>query len=277
VVPALLEQVGAADGEGERGVIASITIHNWTIYVAYVSGPVNVTGPIEGSDRMGLVFDVGGESVAIEPEAVVIAGFTGRDREAVEAHLDELRDLGVPTPDSVPCFYLAPGSAAVQSDRLVTVGSETSGEAEVVLVFDGDDVLLTLGSDHTDRAAEAVDIALSKRVCPKILARDAWPFAAVEDRLDRLVLTSWIDHETETAYQHGLLGELMDLRELSDTVPYSARPDRVVLFTGTLAAIGGIRPSTRFRARLDDPEAERSIELDYRIDVLDVLHTDGGR
>ena len=225
---------------------------------------------------MSLVFDVNGEAWSLDPAAVVIAGFTGRDRKAVEAHLVELRELGVPTPDTVPAFYSAPGPAAVQADRISTVRPETSGEAEVVMVFDGPEVLLTLGSDHTDRAAEAVDIALSKLVCPKPIATRAWPLRQLEDRLDQLVLTSWIvEGGIETEYQSGTLGDLMDLGELSERVPFAERPDRFVLFTGTMPAIGGIRPSSRFRARLDDPGTGRSIELAYDVEVLDVLRAEG--
>jgi hypothetical protein len=225
---------------------------------------------------MRLTWDLAGDRIELEPEALVIAGFTGRDRESVEAHLHELRALGVPTPDSVPAFYPAPGSLASQADRLTAVHADTSGEAEAVLIFDADDVYLTLGSDHTDRAAESADIALSKLVCPKLVAASAWPLREVETHLDDLELTSWIVEDgDEVVYQRGLLGELMDLRELVAEVPFSRRPTCFLMFTGTLAAIGGIRASTRFRARLDDPSLGRSIDLRYEIEVLDVLSGDG--
>ena len=224
---------------------------------------------------MSLTFDVPGGTVDIDPTAVVIAGFTGRDRAAVEEHLAELQELGVPTPDTVPSFYLATGAAAVQQPRLPVVGAETSGEAEAVLVFDGDDVYLTLGSDHTDRAAEAIDIALSKIACPKPLATSAWRLDKVADHADDLEVRSWIsDGETgggETLYQHGRLGEVMGFEDLLAATPFTARPEKFVLFTGTLPALGGIRPAGRFRASLDDPVTGRSIALDYHVDVLDVL------
>ena len=221
---------------------------------------------------MRLAFTLDGASVEIDPTAVVIAGFTGRDRDAVEHHLAELAELGVPTPGTIPSFYLATGAAAVQQPRLPVVGADTSGEAEAVLVFDGNDAYLTLGSDHTDRAAEAIDIALSKIACPKPLATGAWRFGEVANHADELQVRSWISSGgEETLYQQGRLGELMDLDELIDATPFAARPDRFVLFTGTFGAIGGIRPADRFRAALDDPVTGRSITLDYHVDVLDVL------
>ena len=180
---------------------------------------------------MRLAFTVDGASVEIDPTAVVIAGFTGRDRDAVEHHLAELAELGVPTPGTVPSFYLATGAAAVQQPRLPVVGADTSGEAEAVLIFDGVDAYLTLGSDHADRAAEAIDIALSKIACPKPLATGAWRLDEVANHADELEVRSWISSGgEETLYQQGRLGELMALDELIDATPFAARPDRFVLF-----------------------------------------------
>ena len=221
---------------------------------------------------MSLSFTLDGGSVEIDPTAVVIAGFTGRDRDAVQHHLVELAELGVPTPDTVPSFYLTPGTSAVQQPRLSMVSAETSGEAEAVLVFDGDDAYLTLGSDHTDRAAEAIDIPLSKLACPKPLATEAWRLEEVAGHADDLTVRSWITTDgTETLYQQGRLAELMDLEDLLEATPFADRPERLVLFTGTFGAIGGIRPAERFRAVLEDPVRGRTIALDYRIDVLNVL------
>lgn len=221
---------------------------------------------------MSLVFDVMGQSVEVEPEATVIAGFTGRDRASVESHLLELRELGVPTPASVPCFYLAPGSWVVQGPSLTAVHDNTSGEAEMVLIFDRGVTYVTLGSDHTDRQGEAIDIPLSKLACEKIVASTAWRLDDVADRLDGVEITSWIVEDgRETIYQQGRLGELMSVADLLDATPFTTRPSCFVLFTGTLPAIGGIRPSASFRAELRDPGDGRSIELTYRINTLDVL------
>ncbi len=228
---------------------------------------------------MSLSFAVSGATVEFEPTAVVIAGFTGRDRAAVQEHLAELAELGVPTPDTVPSFYVTPGTSATQRSTLAAVSPQTSGEAEAVLLFDGHDAYLTLGSDHTDRAAEAIDIALSKLACPKPLANEAWRLEEVADHADDLVVRSWIVEDGtrggEILYQQGHLSELMSFDDLLGATPFTARPDRFAFFTGTFPAIGGIRPAGRFRASLDDPVTGRTITFGYRIDVLDVLRSGG--
>lgn len=225
---------------------------------------------------MSLVFQTQGANIEVDPEAVVIAGFTGRNRSEALAHIAELAELGVPTPRSIPSFYAVPGSAATQQPLLQVPGAQTSGEAEAVLIFDEGSTFLTLGSDHTDRVAEALDIALSKIACPKPIARSAWPLAEVSSHLDELELRSWIvEGGEEVVYQQGRLDELMPFEDLLDAAPFAERPNRFVMFTGTLPAIGGIRPSRRFRASLNDPVAGRSISLCYDVETLNVLSSPG--
>lgn len=221
-----------------------------------------------------LTFDVEGVSTTVAAEAVVIAGFTGKDQDAVRAHLAELAELGVPTPVSTPCYYQAPPSALCQTPLITVVEPNTSGEAECVLIADGDARWITLGSDHTDRAAESIDIPLSKVVTQKPLATAAWPLADVAGHLGRIELRSWISDgagQPETLYQDGTLGEFLPVDELLAGAPFARQPVRVALFGGTLAAIGGIRPAAHFRAELFDPVRDRKIELAYTTVVANYL------
>lgn len=215
-------------------------------------------------------FEVDGRaSVVVEPAAVVVAGFTGRNRASVDAHIDELRAAGVPVPETVPTFYPAPPSLLTQEARITVVGPHTSGEAEVALFWVGEVGYVTVASDHTDRAAETLDIALSKRVCAKPIARVAWPLASVRDRWDELVLESWIEEGgVRTLYQSGRVGEILEPGEILAAMPSQFRPFEYVLLTGTLPAIGGVRPSRRFEARLTRPDGE-SMCVSYEVDALD--------
>jgi hypothetical protein len=43
------------------------------------------------------------------------------------------------------------------------------------------------------------------------------------------------------------------------------------MFCGTLGAIGGIRPASRFEMELEDPVLERTLRHAYAIDVLPVV------
>ncbi len=219
-----------------------------------------------------MIFTVDGDPIEVEPEVVIVAGFTGRDRASVGAHVDELRAQGVPTPGRVPTFYEVAPDQLTHDGEIIVVGGATSGEAEIAIVTCGDRRLVTLASDHTDREAESVDIELSKRVCPKPLARDAWDYAGVADRWDELELAAWIEDDgARQPYQAGSAADFLRVDEIEAAVPFRRRPGCWVLLMGTLPVIGPIRPSRRFAARLHDPGARRSIELDYTIRFTDHL------
>jgi hypothetical protein len=208
------------------------------------------------------------DAVAVELEAVIVAGFTGRDAAATSAHLDELAEIGVPVPATVPSFYPVPSHLLVADGEVTVTHAETSGEIEIVLVVDRHRIYVTVGSDHTDRRAETKDLALSKLACPKVIADQGWMLDEVRDHWDRLELRSWADGRL---YQEGTTAALLAPEELLGQVPFNERPDTFVLFAGTLPAIGGIRASRRFAGELHDPVRRRSIGFSYDIRLLDVL------
>ena len=212
---------------------------------------------------------IGGAERVFAPAALVVIGYAGRDRAAVEHHIDELAALGVPRPARIPLFIVFPPSLISQKPSIEVAGSNTSGEAEIVVVADGDEAFVTLGSDHTDRTLETVDIVASKGVCPKPVAREAWPAADVDGRWDDLVLRSRIDGDAP--YQDGSAATNLHPLELVAAIPWAGpRPGCFVAFTGTVPVIGGIRPSTGFRAELDGPGLP-PIELSYRVETVPEL------
>ena len=203
------------------------------------------------------------------PEALVVIGYAGRDRAAVEAHIDELASLGVPRPASIPLFMVFPPWLIVQAPSIAVAGSQTSGEAEIVVVVDGDEAFVTVGSDHTDRALEAVDIVASKGVCPKPLATAGWAASALEGRWDDLALRSRIDGGV--MYQDGSAAANMPPMELVAAIPWAGHAPRCfVAFTGTVPVIGDIRPSASFRAELAGPGLA-PVDLSYRVGAVPQL------
>src|ERR1700682_120487 len=81
----------------------------------------------------------------------VIAGWTGRDAEAVEKHIKELEALGVKRPATTPIFYRV-GAAWLTFDPSIEVlGDKSSGEVEFVLLHSQGTLWVGTGSDHTDR------------------------------------------------------------------------------------------------------------------------------
>jgi hypothetical protein len=153
------------------------------------------------------------------------------------------------------------------------LGQDSSGEVEPVVVATADGLWIGIGSDHTDRKAEAAGIALSKQLCGKPIGRQLWFYADVEGHWDDLVLRSWAAIDgTRVLYQESAVSSLRTPRDLirkfasADTLPPG-----MLMFCGTPGAIGGIRPAARFEMELHDPVLNRSLTHAYDVEVLPVI------
>jgi hypothetical protein len=213
------------------------------------------------------------DRVGVEIGSLIIAGWAGRDAAAIEHHIEELAALGVPRPSTTPLYYRVAAQTLTQSSRLVVLGPDSSGEVEPVLVAMADGLWIGIGSDHTDRKAEATGIALSKQLCGKPVGTELWSYADVEGHWDELVIRSWATINGERVlYQDSPISALRTPRDLirkqagTDMLPAGA-----LMFCGTPGAIGGIRPATRFEMELRDPVLDRSLTHGYDIAVLPVV------
>ena len=216
---------------------------------------------------MTLTFETRDGPVEVAPGRCIVAGWTGRDAAKVQHHIDELAAIGVAPPSRTPLPYEVAPSLLTQDERIDCVGAETSGEAEPAIVFAGGRRYLTLASDHTDRALETHSVALSKQICAKPIAREAWPLDPLIERAEALRLASWIEEDGAwVPYQEGTLAAMLPLADIVAASGLDGSSDAVLL-CGTLPAIGGVRAAPAMRMRLEDPDGG-AIELAYRTRVL---------
>lgn len=210
-----------------------------------------------------------GNMLAVAVSDLVVGGWSGRDREAVQHHIDELKALGVAPPSETPLFYRSAVNVLIQENAIQVVGAETSGEVEAVLVASDEGLWVTVGSDHTDRAAEAYSVAASKQMCPKVLAREAWPLEALLDHWDEIKMRAYavIDGE-EVLYQEGTLAAMHRPETMMEKFAGGELAPGTVMMLGTFAAIGGIRPAARFTMEIEDPVRGAAISHTYEIHTL---------
>jgi hypothetical protein len=213
------------------------------------------------------------EKVSVEINELVIAGWTGRDVAALNHHIEELKAIGVQPPSAVPIYYRAAAQMLTQADHIQVLGDDSSGEAEPVLIGAEGRLWVTVGADHTDRKVESYGIAVSKQMCAKPVGRVAWRFEEVEPHWDKLILRSFIQEAGKrTLYQEGPLANIRPARDLIKGWKNDPRlPMGAVMFLGTMAAIGGIRPSPRFEMELDDPVLGRKIGHGYDVQPLPIV------
>jgi len=203
----------------------------------------------------------------------VIAGWTGRDPVAVEKHIAELEAIGVKRPASTPIFYRVSAARLTTDEVIEAVGPHSSGEVEFVILQAEGRLWVGVGSDHTDRQVETYGVTVSKQMCDKPIAPVFWPHDEVAGHWDKLVLRSFIREGGQPVlYQEGPVATMMMPPAL--IIRYAANgrlPEGTLMFGGTLAVKGGIRPSERFEFELEDPVLGRKIRHGYRIDILPVL------
>ncbi|RVU36847.1 DUF2848 domain-containing protein [Hwanghaeella grinnelliae] len=212
----------------------------------------------------------GTEAKAIEVTDLVIAGWAGRDAEAMEHHIRELEALGIARPRETPIFYRVSASRLATEDAIEVMGDDSSGEVECVLTSHNGKLFVGIGSDHTDRKVETFGVTASKQICEKPVSTVFWPFDEVSDHWDELVITSYATIGGERVlYQNGPVAGLLRPETLiKKYTDGGTLPDGTMMFCGTLPAIGGIRSASDFECRLVDPVLARELELRYHIKSL---------
>ncbi|NNE54260.1 MAG: DUF2848 domain-containing protein [Sulfitobacter sp.] len=224
--------------------------------------------------RLDLILEQGTtqKSLTFAPQRFIVAGWTGRDRAAMEHHMAELEMLGIKRPATTPVFYRNSVTRLTTGNLLRTPGPGSSGEVEFVL-FNIDGALwVGVGSDHTDRDVEAYNITVSKQMCDKPICERLWPFAALQDHWDTLEVESRavIDGE-EVVYQRGTIAAMLPPKELiaafeAESGTRFGAGD--VMMGGTLPAIGGVRAAARFDFSLRDPQTGARLAHGYDVEVL---------
>ena len=210
---------------------------------------------------------------AFTPERFIVAGWTGRDKAAMEHHMAELEAIGIKRPASTPVFYRNSVTRLTTTDLVQTPGAGSSGEVEFVLFNINGTLWVGCGSDHTDRDVEAYNITVSKQMCDKPICNRLWPLDPLRDRWDSLEVESQavIDGESVT-YQKGTVAAMLsptDLIAAFEAESGTSFGPGDVMMGGTLPAIGGVRPASRFAFGLRDPETGAALAHYYDVEVLE--------
>jgi hypothetical protein len=233
-----------------------------------------MTGAASGGGQQ-LEFECAGVTLTPRIDALVIAGWTGRDRAAVDRHIEELAAIGVPRPRSVPCFYRVGANLLTTASAIEVAGGASSGEVEVVLVALADGLCVGVGSDHTDRRMETVSATAAKQMCPKPMGRTLWRLDEVEPDWDQLILRSWVTKDgSRRLYQEGPAARMLSPRDLMSRYVGndSTLPPGTVMYCGTLAAIGEIGGGEHFEIELENPKRGRKLQHAYaarRLEIAD--------
>lgn len=210
------------------------------------------------------------DDVAIDQ--AIIAGWTGRDAEAVEKHIKELEALGVKRPATTPIFYRVAAARLTTDSAIEVLGTQSSGEVEFVLLQSLGELWVGTGSDHTDREVEAYGVSVSKQMCEKPIAPMFWRYAEVAGHWDQLILRSHaVIQGQRVLYQEGPVAAMRHPQDLIERYAKGGLAEGTLMFCGTHAVHGGVRPAERFEFELEDPVIKRKIAHGYDVVTLPIF------
>ena len=200
-------------------------------------------------------------------KSLVIAGWTGRNVAALEAHIKELEAIGVKRPKTVPIFYRVSCSLLSIQSSIEVMADKSSGEVEFVLFAMDDGLWVGVGSDHTDRKAETIGVTLSKQLCANPVGTTLWRYDEVKPHWDKLTLRSYVpDGGKRRLYQEG---PVTNMRSPGELIRLYTGGDRLApgtaMFCGTFAVHGDISYSGTFDMELEDPVLGRKLTHGYSI------------
>ncbi len=220
---------------------------------------------------MKILSQQGSQDLIFSADHLVCSGWVGRDPEALQAHIDELARLGIPGPSRIPIYMNFSTYLLTTDDEITVVSSQSSGEVEYVLLRRGEEIWVTVGSDHTDRDVETKSIPGSKQMYAKCLAPKCWPYGEIRDHWDRLILRCWVNTEGQRAlYQEAALASILGPEELLGKMPEMGdlRRKGLVLFSGTIATKSGLVYGDSYELEMEDPVLNRIIKYQYHVKAL---------
>lgn len=221
-----------------------------------------------------LPLTIEGTETQLKINQVYCIGYAGRSLEKTMEHIIELEKIGIPRPEEVPTLYPVRRNSLNQTGDIQVLGKESSGEAEIVLIF-GDteeEAFITVGSDHTDRSLETVDINKSKQICDKPVAKKAWKLSDVIHHWDDLILTSQVKVDGEWLdYQRAKISEIIPLNEIKDFLSKKGvAMQNSVVFSGTVPLLNGFKYGNGFKMSFIDEVRKDEIHTEYAINQLEL-------
>lgn len=203
---------------------------------------------------------------------IVNAGYTGRNQEEVQKHIDELKEKGIPGPDEIPTYFPKFRDRLTQAEEVEALDEKGhTGEAEYVLLCAGNEIYVAAGSDHTDRLVEQTSIPKAKQVYPNFISKDVWKLSEVRDHFDQIILRGVVvNNGIESVFQEVPLSALLSPDELFALVnEIVTDTEGLAIFSGTVGTLVDLDCTPVFRTELDDPVLGRKLSCSYRMKTID--------
>jgi len=205
-------------------------------------------------------------TIKLEWDNCVAAGYTGRNQKAVQAHIKELKSLGIPAPQKIPAMYWIEPERVSTKKTLHVIGDKTSGEVEFFLAKDNaGELYVTVASDHTDREMEKDSVSKAKQLCSKIVAENHW---------DKIIISLKVktnDNSPEILYQEGPLSKIFTPEKLEEICEQDSpnKKANISILSGTLPLISDETIFAKiYQLTIFDPVLNKKIKHTYKVITL---------
>lgn len=222
----------------------------------------------------------GTEKRSIPLGSVAMARFASRDIEGMRKELDGRLARGESATRTNPSVCRIARHLLTQLSEFEVQGPLTGGEAEVVVIRDGNDIFISVGSDQSDRELEPLFQDKPKQMCHHPIACTAWPYSEVRNNWDTLRIYSHVVAGGHTiTLQDCALSVLVDLEFLLGMDYVKSLSDPMFLYCGATPFLESVASQVKdlglpeevahgvgeeFLVRLHDPVLGRTIEHLYR-------------
>lgn len=219
-----------------------------------------------------LVTKKGVEKLGIEARKAILIGLSGRDIEKTKAHVKELAEMGIPSPENVPVIYHITPALLTFDKSFPVVGKGSSGEIEFLIIKRGGKIYIGCGSDHTDRDLESVSICKSKFITPKPICSVLWDYDELKDHWDSITLNSWQTVDgVEKLYQSGTAADLLPLERLVEEAEkeMGGSIEDTIVFSGTVPSVDGLYSGDSFTGVIEDKVLDRKLTVSYGLEIFE--------
>jgi hypothetical protein len=155
------------------------------------------------------------------------------------------------------------------ADDIEVQGRTTAGQGECVILRHGENLFVTVGSDHCDLGSMSVRYDdKPQQISPRVLHGRVWCYEDIADHWDQLHLRSWVTKGGERLlYQDSDVSTQLPPDELFDLDP-SLRESGVVLYCGGISELMDPVFEDEFEVELTDPVLNRALRHRYTIHPL---------
>jgi len=222
----------------------------------------------------------GNERRVIPIGSVAGARYSSRDVAGMRKQLDAMLARGESGTKTNPSIFQIGRYLLTQEAEFEVQGPLTGGEAEIVVIRDKGEILITVGSDQCDRELDPLFQDKPKQMCPHPIGRCAWIYKEVRDHWDNLKISSHVTvGEHIVPLQDCAASELVDLEYLLTMKSVQSLILPSILYCGAAPVLDSIVNAIEkyslpeetshgvcdsFLARLHDPVLNRTIEHRYR-------------